>query len=292
MRIREFVENTVARFEKAELCFGHGTDNPLDEAVYLVYGSVGLDFAVELESQDRELSSTELELLERRVCSRIEQRIPVAYLLGEAWFCGVPFYSDTRALIPRSPIAELIEREFQPLLSSPPGKILDMCTGSGCIGISCALQFRRARVDLADVSPDCLELAQRNIGRHGTSDRVRAIQSDLFSNIDGRYDLIVANPPYVSATEVESLPPEFHHEPRLGLESTVDGLGLPLEILRQSVGYLEEGGLLIMELGFSATRFEQRLARVPLLWLDFEHGGEGVMAITREELVRFANEIK
>lgn len=292
MKIHEYINQTVARFDRAELCYGHGTDNSLDEAVYLIYGTLEIGFEVEPDSLQRVLTEAELAVLEDRVRRRVEQREPVAYVLGEAWFCGIPFYADKRALIPRSPIAELIANRFVPLLDSTPGRILDLCTGGGCIGISCALHFPQTQVDLADISPDALALAQRNIDRHGTSERVRVIQSDLFSCLDEPYDLIVANPPYVSTAEVAALPPEFHHEPRLGLESAEEGLSLPVAILQQAADHLNERGVLVMEVGYSAANLEQRLAGVPLLWLEFEQGGEGVMAITAEELKRYAGEIK
>ncbi len=287
MTITEFIRETAARFETAELFYGHGTDNADDEAVYLIYGSLGLDYAAGQETINRELTNRELALLEERVERRIEERIPVAYLVNEAWFCGLPFFSDPRALIPRSPIAELIANGFQPLLEQAPDSILDMCTGSGCIGIACAVAFPNAQVDLVDISEDCLALARENIGRHGASERVSAVQSDLFENLQRKYDLIVANPPYVSGEEIAELPAEYLHEPRLGLESAEQGLQIPLRILQQAADYLDDDGLLIMEVGYSWEQLQSRLADVPLLWLEFESGGDGVMAITASELVKF-----
>lgn len=287
MTITEYIDRTVSRFEQAEIFFGHGTDNSLDEAVYLVYSSLHFDFGEDYRELGQELTAAEQRLLDARVSRRIENREPVAYLVGEAWFCGLPFYCDDRALIPRSPIAELIHEGFQPLCHRPPARILDLCTGGGCIGIACAMQFGDAHVDLADISPDCLQLAQDNIDRHGTSDRVRTIESDLFDKVEGRYDLIVANPPYVSAEEIAALPVEYQHEPRLGLESAADGLDIPLRILQEAAQYLEEDGVLVMEVGYSAERLQARLTKVPLLWLSFEQGGEGVMAITAKELVKY-----
>ncbi len=287
MKLQQYIRDTAASLEGAGLCFAHGTDNALDESVYLVYGSLGIDYGLSLDAADRELDESEIRLLDERVSRRIRDREPVAYILGEAWFCGLPFFSDRRALIPRSPIAELIMNDFAGLLQGEPRRIMDLCTGSGCIGIACAVHFPAARVDLVDIDDDCLRLASENSDRHGTSDRVQILQSDLFEQVSGRYDLIVANPPYVSAAEIEDLPPEFRHEPNLGLLSEEAGLQIPVRIVQQAAQYLERGGLLIMEVGYSAEGLSERLSDVPLLWLDFEQGGEGVMAITREQLEHY-----
>jgi len=287
VKLQQYIRDTAASLEAAGLCFAHGTDNALDESVYLVYGSLGIDYGLSLDAADRELDESEIRLLDERVSRRIRDREPVAYILGEAWFCGLPFFSDRRALIPRSPIAELIMNDFAGLLQGEPRRIMDLCTGSGCIGIACAVHFPAARVDLVDIDDDCLRLASENSDRHGTSDRVQILQSDLFEQVSGRYDLIVANPPYVSAAEIEDLPPEFRHEPNLGLLSEEAGLQIPVCIVQQAAQYLERGGLLIMEVGYSAEGLSERLSDVPLLWLDFEQGGEGVMAITREQLEHY-----
>jgi len=287
VKLQLYIRDTAASLEGAGLCFAHGTDNALDESVYLVYGSLGIDYGLSLDAADRELDESEIRLLDERVSRRIRDREPVAYILGEAWFCGLPFFSDRRALIPRSPIAELIMNDFAGLLQGEPRRIMDLCTGSGCIGIACAVHFPAARVDLVDIDDDCLRLASENSDRHGTSDRVQILQSDLFEQVSGRYDLIVANPPYVSAAEIEDLPPEFRHEPNLGLLSEEAGLQIPVRIVQQAAQYLERGGLLIMEVGYSAEGLSERLSDVPLLWLDFEQGGEGVMAITREQLEHY-----
>lgn len=287
----QYIQQVSRQFEQSELCFAHGTDNAMDESVYLIYGFLGIAFENEPNSIDRELDEQEIEQLDFLVGRRIRDREPVAYLLEEAWFCGLPFFSDRRALIPRSPIAELIHDRFVGLLKTEPANILDLCTGSGCIGIAAALAFEKADVDLLDVDEDCLELAQKNIDRHGTSVRTKTLCSDLFSQVEKQYDLIIANPPYVSAGEIAELPEEFLHEPRLGLLSAEEGLDIPIRILQQAAAYLRPQGSLVMEVGFSADRLSQRLDRVPLLWLEFEHGGEGVLAITREELQQYREHI-
>ena len=291
MNLTEYIKQVSEQFEQAELCFAHGTDNAVDESVYLIYGCLGIDFGSDPASVDRELTKEEIERLTELVRRRISDREPVAYILDEAWFCGLPFHADRRALIPRSPIAELIQNRFEGLLEEEPARILDLCTGGGCIGISAALEFKQAAVDLLDIDSDCLELAQKNINRHGTLGRTKTLCSDLFQEAEACYDLIVANPPYVSAAEVAELPEEFRHEPRLGLLSAEQGLDIPIRILQQAADYLTPNGCLVMEVGFSADRLSERLKRVPLLWLDFEYGGEGVTAITREQLQQYREHI-
>ncbi|MDO9475956.1 MAG: 50S ribosomal protein L3 N(5)-glutamine methyltransferase [Pseudohongiella sp.] len=293
MNVLQCVEQLASRFEQADLFYGHGTDNPWDEAVYLVFTVLGVAF--EQASQDsstangletREIGESELTTIQTLAEQRIQERVPIAYLVHQAWFAGLPFYVDERVLVPRSPIAELVLHQYEPLLSTPPKRVLDLCTGSGCIGIATALVFPSAQVDLADISSDALIVAQRNIEQHGVEGRVRAVQSDLFSGLQGSYDLIVSNPPYVSAEEVAELPAEYRHEPELGLVSDDDGLAIPLQILREAPAFLSEEGMLILELGYSWELLAQRYPDLPVLWLDFESGGEGVFAISREALIR------
>lgn len=291
MNIQQYIEQTASRFAQHDLFYGHGTDNPLDEAVYLVYACLGIDFG-DHELPDRTLTAVEIAELERLVSIRIEQHLPVAYIVGKAWFAGHAFYCDARALVPRSPIAELIRNRFQPLLHSDPLRILDMCAGGGSIGIACALEFTDSNVDLADISVEALTLAADNIALHNVADRVKTVQSDLFTALEGKYDLIVSNPPYVSKQEHDELPDEYLHEPELGLVSEDEGLELPLRILREAADYLNESGVLVMEVGFSHDLLAQRLQKIPLLWLEFEQGGEGVLAITAGELQQYRESFK
>lgn len=286
MRVFQCIEQVEKQLMQAELSFGHGTDNPGDEAYYLVLGSLGIGFNVSDESLQRKITDDEVALIQQRLRQRIEERVPVAYLVGEAWFAGHCFRIDKRALIPRSPIAELIVNEFDPLLSATPRMMLDLCCGSGCIGIACALQFTEARVDLADVSTDALALAQENIESHGLENRVRAVKSDVFANLESRYDLILANPPYVGIGEYKNLPAEYHHEPELGLVTEDSGLQIPLRILREASNYLQPEGMLIMEVGYSESVLIDRCPQVPFLWLEFEHGGEGVLALGQSQLLQ------
>ena len=287
MKVSDYIEQVAEQFDTASLWFGHGTDNALDEAVYLVCASLGLDFTDMALLTSREISDEELQLLHEHVRRRIELREPVAYITGQAWFAGYPFHADARALIPRSPFAELIVNQFEPLLQRDPHCILDLCTGGGCIGIAAALTFPDAAVTLADISADALDLAQANIARHDLQGRVTTVRSDLFASISGKFDLILCNPPYVSQAEIDELPEEFRAEPELGLLSMDEGLQIPLQILGQAADYLETDGMLIMEVGFSHHALAQRLPTVPLLWLQFEHGGEGVFALTTSQLQRF-----
>lgn len=286
MKVGEFINETAARFEDAGLFYGHGTDNADDEALYLVFSFLGLDYAGDESQFEQEMNQQQLADLRLLAGRRIDERVPVAYLVDEAWFAGLPFHSDQRALVPRSPLAELILNQYAPLIDEAPERVLDLCTGGGCIGIATATVFPQAEVDLADISVDALALAEQNIQRHGLSGRVKTVASDLFDGVQGSYDLIVSNPPYVSAEEVVGLPAEYGHEPSLGLLSDEEGLLIPLQIMRQAPDFLRENGVLVMEVGYSWEALMARYPELPVIWLEFEQGGEGVMAITRESLIR------
>lgn len=292
MNVLDCVEDLAARFDKAELFYGHGTDNAWDEAVYLVFSTLGIAFAASGHEGDdsataqRELTAAEQARITMLAERRVAERVPVAYLVQQAWFAGLPFYVDERVLVPRSPIAELILQQFQPLLPQPPARVLDLCTGSGCIGIATALVFPQASVQLADLSEQALAVAQHNVQQHGLQSRVTTVCSDLFANLSGTYDLIVSNPPYVSAEEVAELPPEYQREPAMGLLSDDDGLAIPLQILREAPRYLTDHGVLVLELGYSWELLASRYPALPAVWLEFESGGEGVLAISRQELIR------
>ncbi|WP_245730797.1 50S ribosomal protein L3 N(5)-glutamine methyltransferase [Pseudohongiella acticola] len=290
MNVQTCVEHCCTLFEASELFYGHGTDNPWDEAVYLVFTVLGLPFGDDEQSQlavaRRQVEPDEWQRIDSLAQRRSSERVPMAYLLGEAWFAGLPFHVDERVLVPRSPIAELILQQYQPLLLEAPARVLDLCTGSGCIGIATALMFPEATVELADISPDALVVAQQNIERHGLQDRVTTVTSDLFAGVQGDYDLIVSNPPYVSAQEVAALPPEYQREPALGLLSDEDGLAIPLQILRQAARYLSATGVLVLELGYTWGLLDERYPQFPVTWLDFDGGGEGVLAIGRDALIR------
>jgi len=284
--IRDFIRLGVSRFRRAELYYGHGTDNAWDEAVQLVLHAAGLPWNADPSLQDARLLEEEkiavLELFRRRV----QERMPAPYLIGEAWFCELPFFVDTRTLIPRSPIAELIRQGFEPWLGDQPvTRILDLCTGSGCIGIACALLFEEAEVDLVDLSPEALQVCQRNIERHQLTGRVRALCSDLFDALgDQRYELIVSNPPYVDADDYRQMPAEYHHEPLLGLTSGDDGLDITRRILRQAGEFLTEDGLLVVEVGNSEVALQAAYPDVPFMWVELSRGGNGVFVLSAREL--------
>jgi len=283
--VRDFVRWGASRFTEAGLCFGHGTDNAWDEAVVLVCAALHLPLDSGARALDARLTRGEkqiaLEYLERR----ITERIPAPYITGEAWFAGLRFAVDERVLVPRSPFAELIEREFRPWLTAAPERILDLCTGSGCIGIACALAFPDAEVDLVDISLAALEVADGNIAAHRVERRVRTLESDLFEELDQAYDLIVCNPPYVDADDYAELPDEYRCEPELALAAGVDGLDVVRRVLRDAPDWLEDEGLLFVEVGNSAAALEERFPDVGFTWVELERGGDGIFVFSREELL-------
>ena len=280
MRLQSYIEHLAVRLAGAGVHCGHGVDNVHDEAVFLVFGALNLDFRQSIAQQDRELEQDEIRRLEKLALPRIGQRVPTAYLLGKTWFAGHEFICDPRALIPRSPIAELIGNRFEPLLAGEPGAVLDLCCGGGCIGIACALRFPACRVDLADISREALDLAHENVRLHNLEERVSVLQADLFEELNGHYDLILANPPYVPPEEIAQLPKEYSHEPALGLDGGPDGIDIAERLLKQAAKRLNPGGWLILETGYSATALENHFPNTNFLWLEFDHGGAGVCALT------------
>jgi ribosomal protein L3 glutamine methyltransferase len=283
--IRDFLRWAASEFIAAKLYYGHGTDNPWDEAEQLVLHGIHLAPPLGDEWLDARITQSERERVVANVQRRIEERIPAAYITGQAWFAGMPFVVDERVLVPRSPLAELIKKRFAPWLVGEPQDILDLCTGSGCIGIACAYEFPDATVQLSDISYDALAVAEENIQQHGLTDRVFALQSDLFGNFyHQRFDLIVSNPPYVDAEDMASLPEEFHAEPELGLASGVDGLDFTRRLLTEAVDYLTGNGLLVVEVGNSWPALAQAYPDLPFDWVDFEQGGHGVFVLTAQNL--------
>ena len=276
-------------FRQAGLYFGHGTDNAFDEARFLVFHTLSLPWEMPELYWHAKLSQQERQKVTELFRQRIETRKPAAYLTGEAWFAGLKFFVNEHTLVPRSPIAELIDKHFAGWVDGDNvERVLDMCTGSGCIGIASLKVLPNARVDLVDISPEALEVAAKNVGYYHLQDRAEVIQSDLFEQLDGRkYDLIVSNPPYVDQIEMEALPPEFQHEPRLGLEAGKDGLDLVRRMLAEAKDYLTEEGVLIVEVGVSQFYLQQVYPELPFYWFEFDSGGEGVFAISRSELALF-----
>ena len=284
--IQDYIRWGATRFNRAGLWFGHGTDNALDEAAQLVLSCLELEPGLPPAFRECRLTPAERVSVADLIERRITERVPAAYLTGRAWFAGLAFEVNDQVLVPRSPIAELVEAGFDPWIDSARvGRVLDLCAGSGCIGIAAALFLPDADVDLVDISPAALEVARRNVARHGVGDRVRVLESNLFDALAGqRYDVIVSNPPYVARAELAALPPEYHREPALGLLGGEDGLDLVLLILLEAGRHLSDGGILILEVGNAAQELERRLPRVPWTWLEFERGGEGVLLLTREQL--------
>ncbi len=291
--IGDWVRWTYSRFNEHELFYGHGSDNSWDEACYLVLQALELPWDFDQALYGSRLTATERSRLAKLVAQRIEQRIPTAYLLNKAWFMDMPFYVDERVLVPRSPIAELISQGFQPWLGDVPvNRILDLCTGSGCIGIACAAAYEEAEVDLVDLSPDALDVARINIDRFELWDRVQAVESDLFTALRDqpeppKYQVIVTNPPYVDLEDMSDLPEEYHHEPELGLAAGDDGLDLARRILREAREFLTDDGILVMEVGNSCFAMDDAFPEVPFTWVEFEQGGHGVCVLTAAELDQY-----
>ncbi len=287
--VRDFIRWGASRFNAAGLFFGHGTDNALDESAALVMHALHLRHDLPEECLDGVLTATERDQVISLIESRIETRKPAAYLTHEAWFAGLSFYVDERVIVPRSPIAELIADCFAPWIDPQQvSAVLDLCTGSGCIAIASAVAFPDARVDAADISPDALAVAGLNVERHGLGQRVRLFESDLFRGLGDRcYDVIVSNPPYVGLGEMQTLPQEFRHEPALALSGGADGMDIVAQILVQAAEHLTGAGILIVEVGYSQEALVARYPQVPFLWLEFEHGGDGVFLLEHQQLLDY-----
>jgi ribosomal protein L3 glutamine methyltransferase len=274
------------RLERARLAYGHGTDNARDEAAALVFHAAGWAHADAARAYHRALPPTARAALAALLRRRIEERVPSAYLTGVSWFAGHELRVDPRVLVPRSPLAELLRRRCAPFVEADGvGRVLDIGTGSGCIAIAAAHAFRRARVDAIDVSAAALEVARGNVRRHRLGRRVRLIRGNVYRGLGAhRYDMILSNPPYVPRREVEALPAEYRHEPRIGLEAGEDGLRVVRAILRGAWRRLRPGGILVVEVGGTMDAVAAAWPRLPFLWLSFEHGGDGVFLLTREQL--------
>lgn len=278
-------------FTKAGLYFGHGTDNAWDEAVALALYVLQLPPEVEASVLERVLTVQEKETLNQLINQRISQCIPVPYLTREAWFAYLKFYVDERVIIPRSPMAELILNGFQPWLGERPVlRILDLCTGSACIAITCAQIFKEAKIDAVDISEDALAVAHKNVTLHHCEQQVNLIQADLFSGCVGKkYDIIISNPPYVDARALKRMPSEYRWEPRLALAAGHDGLTIVKRILGEASSYLSPNGLLFVEVGAAASTLQKLYPSVPFTWLEFQQGGEGVFLVNAEDKVCWQN---
>ncbi len=289
--ILDFLRWAVSCFEAADIHLGHGTDNAWDEALALILPSLHLPLTTEAPIIQARLTRSERQFLASQIKRRVEERIPTAYLTHSSWFGELEFYVDDRVLIPRSPFAEFL-RDHVPnwFDEAGPESILELCTGSGCIAILAALNYPQAEVTASDISPDALEVARKNRSTYQLDDSLELLESDLFAGIPERsYDLIISNPPYVNYQEMASLPAEYQYEPTLALAADDDGLAIVIEILRQASAYLSDEGLLVLEVGSAEDALQARYPDVPFLWLEFEHGGQGVFALTASQLKEYQN---
>ena len=263
MTLAELIERTAQRFAGAPLSYGHGTDNARDEAAWLVLRGLGLPFGTDL---NREASSADTERVEELAARRIGERVPVAYLLKEAWLAGESFYVDERVIVPRSHIAELLREPS--LARRSPARVLDLCTGSGCLAVLAARAYPSAQIDAADISPAALAVARKNVARHRVGRRVHVRRSDLFAGLTAaRYDLILTNPPYVAARAMSELPAEYRREPRMALAGGTDGLDVVARILAAAAAHLTPEGVLVCEVGDGKPAVQRRFARLRLRWL-------------------------
>lgn len=284
--LRDILRWGFTQFQRAGLFYGHGTDNAWDEIIYLTLAGLKLGSVLNPEWLDARLTTEERIQLLHKISQRINERVPTAYLVHESWFAGLPFYVDSRVLIPRSPMAELVEQQFSPWVDPEKVEtILDLGTGSACIAIACAYAFPDAKIDAVDYSEEALAVASMNVARHQLGEQVNLIQSDGFESLEGRcYDIIISNPPYVDADDFAQLPPEYRHEPAMALAAGSDGLDIVIRLLEQAKHYLQRGGVLIVEVGNSKTALIQRFPHLPFVWLEFERGDAEVFLLTQEQL--------
>ena len=287
--LRDWLRFAVSRFTQSRLAFGHGFASAWDEAAYLLLNTLHLPIDVLEPFLDARLTAAERADLAALMTRRIDERVPAAYLTHEAWLGDFRFYVDERVIIPRSFIAELLHDALAPYVQAPQAvdSVLDLCTGSGCLAVLLAHAFPSADIDAADISSDALAVAQRNVSEYGLADRINLIRSDLFDNLPAKsYDLIVSNPPYVTAVAMEALPREYRHEPALALAGGDDGLDAVRTILTTAPRFLNPGGLLVVEIGHNRSAAETSFPRMPFVWLETASSTDSVFLLTREELVR------
>ncbi len=290
--VKHWLDWTHQQFKQSPLFYGHGSDNAWDEAVYLVMTAMDFPLMGEAHLLDETVHEQQQTTIRQWVKRRIDNREPLPYITGVAYFCGLPFVVDERVLIPRSPIAELIEQGFSPWIKDEPQRVLDLCTGSGCIAIACGYAFPEAELVATDLSEQALEVAEINRIKHHQQNRLSLVQGNLFdalktcgNTVNQQFDIIVTNPPYVDAEDMADLPTEFMLEPELALAAGDDGLELVHTILQQAADFLTTEGLLVVEVGNSAAALEQSYPEVPFTWIEFAHGGDGVFVLTRSQLM-------
>ena len=283
-RVIDLIQEVGQLFGDCNLCYGHGTDNPLDEAAALVLFVLGIDYSDAEEPSFSKVSAVEFKLIEKLVDQRIQERKPLAFLTQEAFFCGHKFFVDERVLIPRSPMAELIQNLFEPWIDSASvERVLDVATGSGCLAVAIANNFPGAKVVASDVSKGALEVATINVDGLSVREQVTLVESDLFENIEGVFDLIVSNPPYVGPKSYEALPPEYHHEPGLALIAEQNGLDFIARILHDSPPFLRDNGILVLEMGEVAEEAEKAFPH-PFKWVELDNGGGGIAVLEAKHL--------
>lgn len=287
--IGDYLRWGVSRFIEANLSYGHGTDNAWDEAVAIILHALHLPHDINPQIFTARLTRSEKEQVIALLQKRIEQRIPAAYLTNEAWFSGLKLYVDERVIIPRSPMAELIENGFMPWANNLEiNNILDLCTGSGCIAIACAQAFPDAEIDAVDISDEALEVARINVARYHLQNQVNLIQSDLFASLPAKkYDIIISNPPYVDKQDMQALPQEYSYEPALALAAGEDGLTIVKRILSQADRFLSPQGLLFVEVGNSEAALIEQFPEIPFTWLEIERGDDGVFFIAARDLKKY-----
>ena len=286
--LRDLMRFAVSRFAEGKLFFGHGSDNAWDEAAYLLLHSLHLPIDRLEPFMDARLTSDERAAALKLIDRRISTRVPAAYLTNEAWLGEYRFYVDQRVIVPRSHIAELLREQLSPWIDDPwaVGRVLDLCTGSGCLAILAAQAFPEARVDAIDLSPDALAVARRNVDDYQLGSRLRLVESNAFAEIAGeRYDVIISNPPYVNAESMAALPEEYRREPQLALASGEDGLDFVRIILKEAAAHLNTKGVLIVEIGNNQSELERAFPELPFTWLDTAAGDQFVFMLHREDLV-------
>lgn len=283
--LQDYIRWGASLFNEHGCFFGHGSSNAIDEAAWLVLHTLHLPPDLPATYMQCRVTEPEARAIIALFRRRIDERQPAAYLTHEAWFCGLSFYVDEAVLVPRSPFAELIESAFHPWVSGPPDSLLEIGTGSGCIAIACAHVFAEAQVSATDIDPAALAVARRNVAEHGMESRVDLFEADVFQGLPAqRYDLIVSNPPYVSEREMQDLPDEYRREPEHALVAGPQGLDIVLPMLKAAIDWLTPGGQLFVEVGFSQPVFERVLEGLPIVWVEFEHGGSGIFTISAADL--------
>lgn len=282
--INDFLRWTYSKLKESNIWYGHGTNNAWDETLYLILATLGITFNMPKNLYNSRLTNNEKNMIVKLIKKRVINRIPVAYLVNKAWFCNFEFYVDQRVLIPRSPIAELINQKFSSLINYKPKFILDLCTGSGCIAVACSYMFPDARIDAVDISKDALKVAKKNIYMHRLHNKIKLINSNLFDKLNLKYDIIITNPPYVSLDDIKILPKEYSYEPTIGLNAGKDSLKIVKKIIFNANNFLTNKGILICEVGNNIKYLLKKYCNIPFQLINLKNGGEGVFVLKKSQL--------